>query len=232
MEKEEFFGFLLKKKKSERTIHSYVAGVQQFERYLTEHKRGKQLEQANLTDLHDFERWGDRHGIQMNRALWGIKEYGDYISNALLKLEANAMLGERYLTRFKLKDFTGVSPVAVKELARVGVTTAQQMLSAGLNRQMRKELARRAKVPLDDVVELVKLSDQARIGGHKKVRARLYHDAGLDTIDKMAACEAEEIREILAGYIEKTGFKGVVPTPGEARNTVEMARYLKRKVLY
>lgn len=36
---------------------------------------------------------------------------------------------------------------------------------------------------------------------HKKIRARLYHEAGLDTIDKMAACDSDEIRKILVEFI-------------------------------
>ena len=106
------------------------------------------------------------------------------------------------------------------------------MLHAGLNKQKRKGLSRNTGIPLEDIFELVKLSDQARIGGHKKVRARLYHEAGLDTIDKMAACDSGEIRKLLADYIQKTGFKGIPPTPGEAQNTVAMAKYLKRLVQY
>jgi hypothetical protein len=85
---------------------------------------------------------------------------------------------------------------------------------------------------LEDVLEFVKLSDQARIGGHKKIRARLYHEAGFDTIDKMAAYDSEKMREILTEFIKKTGFKGIPPTPGEAKNTVAMAKYLKRIVQY
>ena len=94
------------------------------------------------------------------------------------------------------------------------------------------EVSWNTRTLIEDVLKLVKLSDQARIGGHKKVRARLYHEAGLDTIDKMAACDSEEIRKILAEFIQKTGFKGIPPTPGEAKNTATMAKYLKRLVQY
>jgi hypothetical protein len=117
-------------------------------------------------------------------------------------------------------------------LAEEGITTAKEMLYAGLNKQQRRQLSRTTGIPLEDILELVKLSDQARIGGHKKVRARLYHEAGLDTMDKMAACDSAEIRKILADFIQKTGFKGIPPTPGEAQNTVTMAKYLKRLVQY
>ena len=224
--------FLEKKKKSERAINSYTDYVQQYEAYLFEHKKRKKIKKAGKKDLHDFEIWGEKNKIKINRYLWGIKEYYDFISKEELKLETNAMIGERYLSQFKLKDFVGVKQSHIKMLAKEGITTAKEMLFAGLNKQKRRELSRNTGIPLEDVLELVKLSDQARIGGHKKVRARLYHEAGFDTIDKMATCDSEQMRKILADFIQKTGFKGIPPTPGEAKNTVIMAKYIKRLVQY
>ena len=231
MNKKGFVEFLKKKKKSERTINNYTAFVQQYETYLLEHKNQK-IEQAGKKGLHDFEKLGEKKNLKINRYLWGIKEYYDFISKEELKLEANAMLGERYLSQFKLKDFVGVNQSYIKALAQEGITTAKEMLYAGLDKQKRKELSRNTGIPLEGVLELVKLSDQARIGGHKKVRARLYHEAGFDTIDQMAACDPSEMRQRLADFIKKTGFKGIPPTPGEAQNTVTMAKYLKRIVQY
>jgi hypothetical protein len=232
LDKKGFIEFLEKKKKSARTINSYTDFVQQYEAYLFEHKKGKKIEKVGKKDLHDFEKWGEKNNLKINRYLWGIKEYYDFISKEELKLEANAMVGERYFSQFKLKDFVGVKQNYIKKLAKEGIKTAKEMLYAGLNEQKRMELSRNSGIPLEDVLELVKLSDQARIGGHKKIRARLYHEAGLDTIDKMAACDPEEMRKLLTEFIQKTGFKGIPPTPGEARNTVTMAKYIKRLVQY
>ncbi len=164
--------------------------------------------------------------------MWGIKEYYDFISKEELKLEADAMIGERYFSQFKLKDFFGVKPSQITILAKEGITTAKEMLYAGLNKKTRRELSWNTGIPPEDILELVKLSDQSRIGGHKKIRARLYHEAGFDTIGKMAACDSEQMRKILADFIQKTGFKGIPPTPGEAKNTVTMAKYIKRLVQY
>jgi hypothetical protein len=232
LDKKGFIGFLDTKKKSARTINSYTDLVQQYEAYLFEHKKRKTIKKAGKKDLHDFAKWGEKKNLKINRYLWGIKEYYDFISKEELKLEANAMIGERYLSQFKLKDFAGVKQSYTKKLAKEGITNAKEMLYAGLTKQKRMEISQNTGIPVDDVLELVKLSDQARIGGHKKIRARLYHEAGLDTIDKMAACDSEEIRKILADFIQKTGFKGIPPTPGEAQNTVTMAKYLKRLVQY
>ena len=232
MDKKGFIEFLKQKKKSERASINYTDFVQQYEAYLIEHKNGKTIETARKKDLHDFEKWGDANQLKVNRYLWGIKEYYDFISKKALELEANAMIGERYLSQFKVKDFVGVNQSYIKKLAKQGIKTAKEMLYAGLDKQKRKALSRNTGIPLDDILELVKLADQARIGGHKKVRARLYHEAGLDTIDKMAACDPRGMREHLAAFIQKTGFKGVPPTPGEAHNTVTMAKYIKRLVQY
>ena len=232
MNKKGFIEFLDRKKKSERAINCYTDYVQQYEAYLFEHKKGKTIEKSGKKDLHDFEKWGEKNNVKINRYLWGIKEYYDFISKKKLNLEANAMIGERYLSQFRLKDFAGVKQNYTKKLAKEGIKTAKEMLYAGLTKQKRREISRNTGIPLEDILELVKLSDQARIGGHKKVRARLYHEAGLDTIDKMAACDPEEMRKILADFIQKTGFKGIPPTPGEAKNTATMAKYLKRLVQY
>ena len=232
MDKKGFIDFLKQKKKSKRASRNYTDFVQQYETYLFEQKKGKKIDAARKKDLHDFEKWGDANQLKVNRYLWGIKEYYAFISKEALKLEANAIVGERYFFQFKLKDFVGVNQSYITKLAKQGIKTAKEMLFAGLNKQKRKALSLNTGIPLDDILELVKLSDQARIGGHKKVRARLYHEAGLDTIDKMAACDPREMREHLAAFIQKTGFKGIPPTPGEAQNTVTMAKYIKRLVQY
>ena len=221
MNKKGFIEYLKHKKKSERTIKHYVDFVEQYEAYLIKNQNGKTLEKAGKKELHTFEKWGDENNLKMNRYLWGIKEYYDFISKKRLSLEANAMLGERYLSQFRLKDFVGVNQGHVKKLAKEGIKTAKEMLYAGLNKQQRKVLSQKTGIPREDILVLVKLSDQARIGGHKKVRARLYHEAGFDTIDKMASCDSEEMRKHLADFIQKTGFKGIAPTPGEAKRLVQ-----------
>jgi site-specific recombinase XerD len=140
LNKKGFVEFLEKKKKSERTINHYTDFAQQYETYLLEHKNRKKIEQAGKKELHDFEKWGEKNNLKINRYLWGIKEYYDFISKEELKLEANAMIGERYLSQFKLKDFVGVKQSYIKALAKEGITTAKEMLYAGLDKQKKKEL--------------------------------------------------------------------------------------------
>jgi len=78
----------------------------------------------------------------------------------------------------------------------------------------------------------VKLADLSRIKGVKNVRARLYYDAGIDTVEKMARWNPEELRAHLIEFVKRTGFNGMAPLPKEARYTVETAKKLPRIIEY
>jgi hypothetical protein len=89
-------------------------------------------------------------------------------------------------------------------------------------------LAARTGVPEEAILELVKLSDLARLTGVKGIRARLYYDAGIDTVAKMARWEPEALREMVVEFVERTGFEGVATLPAEARHTIREARALPK----
>jgi hypothetical protein len=68
------------------------------------------------------------------------------------------------------------------------------------------------------------------VTGVKGIRARLYHDAGLDTLDKIAMLDADELRDICTRFVKATSFPGIPPTPKEAAFTVSSAETLPRIV--
>jgi replicative superfamily II helicase len=106
------------------------------------------------------------------------------------------------------------------------------MLEAGLTRKGREELSAKTGIPAETILELVKMSDLARIRGVKSVRARLYYDAGIDTVEKMAKCNPKKLRAMLIDFVQKTGFDGIAPLPKEAEFTVAEARKLPKIVEY
>ena len=120
----------------------------------------------------------------------------------------------------------------MQKLAAVGIENVEQMLEAGRTRSGRRELSAQTGIPHDAILEFVKLSDLARIGGVKNIRARLYHDAGVDTVEKMAQGDAEELRAMLIEFVERTGFDGIAPLPKEARHAVADAKALPKIVEY
>jgi hypothetical protein len=131
---------------------------------------------------------------------------------------------------FKLRDFRGVDHEVIAKLEAVGIKNAEQMLASGRTPESRTTLAKQVGIPLEMVLELVKLSDLSRLPGVKGIRARLYYAAGVDTVEKLAAWEPEALLEKTSDFVQKTGFEGIAPLPKEVSSTIANARKLPRLV--
>ncbi|MFZ2097676.1 MAG: DUF4332 domain-containing protein [Anaerolineales bacterium] len=131
---------------------------------------------------------------------------------------------------FKLRDFRGVDHEVIAKLAAVGIKNAEQMLTAGRTRESRTTLAKQVGIPLEALLELVKLSDLSRLPGVKGIRARLYYAAGVDTVEKLAAWEPEALLAETSDFVQKTGFEGIAPLPKEVSSTIANARKLPKLV--
>jgi len=107
---------------------------------------------------------------------------------------------------FPLRIFRGVSPEHIARLEAIGIKNAGQMLVAGQTPEKRAYLAEETGIPEAAVLEFVKLSDLARLPGVKGVRARLYYDSGVDTVEKLAAWEPEALLAMTAQFVERSGF--------------------------
>ena len=133
---------------------------------------------------------------------------------------------------FKLRGFRDVNSEYVEKLAAAGIKTAGQMLAAGQTVEKRAALARDTGVPEEAILELVKLSDLARLPGVKGIRARLYYDGGVDCVEKMAAWVPEALLKMTAEFVERTGFDGIAPLPKEVSSTIANTKRLPRVVEY
>jgi hypothetical protein len=132
---------------------------------------------------------------------------------------------------FLLKNFRGVNLEFLTRLEAIGINKASQMLSAGRTPEQRNSLAKAAGIPEAVVLELVKLSDLARLPGVKGIRARLYYDAGVDSVEKLAAWEPEALLALTTKFVERTGFEGIAPLPKEVSSTIANARNLPKIVV-
>ncbi|MGD8544785.1 MAG: DUF4332 domain-containing protein [Candidatus Bathyarchaeota archaeon] len=225
-----FVEFMRKSKKSERAVKRYVNYMKTFEEYLTKH--GKNLEVVTPDDLRDFVDWGRRRSLKVPQYLWAIRTYYEYIPDESLFNTTRELIGILYMETYRLKDFRRVRTKIVEKLALKGIKAAKQMLDAGKSKNEREKLAEETGIQVEHILELVKLSNLARIPGVKQVRARLYYDAGLDTLEKIAELDPEEMREMLKQFIEKNNFDGSPPLPKEAVMTVTLARHLPKLVEY
>ena len=136
----------------------------------------------------------------------GLSAYYEYFAKEEMVLKAKELMGVIEVGTYKLKDFQGINRKNIEKLKRKGIHTAKHILDNGYTKKGRDSLSNETTIPVASILELVKLSDLARIPGVKKIRARLYYEAGFDTLEKMAACDREELRKISADYIKKTNF--------------------------
>jgi len=223
---------LAKSGKKEHVIAELVNQVQLFENFLT-NKQSVSLENASALDILEYAESMNLAASKNN--LRAIALYYHFLGNIPLAQTASRLREQRIAGTRKapnLGEFRGGDPEAINRLKMYGIRDAEQMLQAGSNPAHRKKLSTGLGIEEEDILELVKLSDLARIPGVKGIRARLYYDAGIDTLDKLAGWEPEALRLYLVEFIEKTGFEGAAPLPKEVVNTVNDAKRLPRLVEY
>lgn len=225
-----FIQFMKKHRKSDNTIARCVANSRKFENYLKDN--GKTLDKAKSEDLELFaEKVIEKKRVPM--FMWTLCYYFEFIEDKDMLETAHsirAKLVKKSRKPFKLKDFRGVKAEDIEKLAEHGIRDTEKMLEAGKTRKQRKDFASKTGLHIDVILEMVKLSDLARLPGVKGIRARLYHDAGIDSIDKMAKMTAEELLKITKDFVEDTGFDGIAPLPKEAKSSIETAKKLPRIV--
>jgi hypothetical protein len=234
MEMEAFKQDLRKRGKKPNVVEGLVHSVEEFAKFLAEHNRS--LSQAKIDDIDEYIEY--QESIQKGLArkiVRGVALYYEFtnhpeIAKRVWTYRENAISKKRHV--FLLKDFMGVEEAYVLKLAELGIANVNQMIEAGKSAAMREQLASDTGIPLDVILEYVKLADLTRIGALRRVRARLYYDAGFDTIDKIAQADPVNLREHFLAFVKDTGFDGIAPLPKELCNAVASAKQIERLVEY
>jgi len=108
-----------------------------------------------------------------------------------------------------LKDFPGVDAYVVRKLHQVGIKNTEQLFPYVLTRQARSEFAEQNQIEYEDILELTKLTDVARIKWVGPKFARLLIESEYDTVEKIADSNYQELHLALIQVNEKTGiYKG------------------------
>jgi hypothetical protein len=234
MDEEGFARFLKRGGRSPSAVGRCIRHARDFEAFLRDHREGKSIEEATNSDIETYVEWVEREPRASAKIpLWALRYYFQYASMDEQRVLATRLRQERIKrTPFPLKNFVDVDPEQVERLTAIGIKSVDEMLKAGRIPEERRRLSQESGIPPESVLEFVKLSDLARIRGIKGIRARLYHDAGIDTVEKMAEWDPEELRGMLVEWVERTGFEGIAPLLEEAKFSVESARKLPKIVEY
>jgi len=234
LDEEDFQKFLKRGGRSPRAAKGVIAIVLKYEQYLREERGLKGLDRAKPEDLEAFvSHVEEKKKDTAKKYLHGIHYYYEYTQNNEMRSLASNLRKQRIGQKlFPLRAFLRIDPAYIKKLEAVGIRNANQILTAGKTPKKRQELSTKTGIPTEAILELVKLSDLTRIFGVKSIRARLYYDAGVDTLDKMAEWNPDKLRAMLIDFVQKTGFDGIAPLPKEAEFTVKEARKLPRIIEY
>jgi hypothetical protein len=229
-----FSEFLRRGGRSSSAIKRCIRFVREFETYLLKHRTTQDAASAGADDLEEYVRWIEREPrASANTHLWALRYFYEYTSNDEMYHLASVLRQQRIKTKpFPLNGFQAVDPGILEKLGAVGIRNSDQMIKAGRTPADRQALAVTVGVPEDRILELVKLSDLARIRGVKGTRARLYYDAGIETVEQMANQDPGELRSAIVEFVEETGFDGIATLPAEARFTVAEAQRLPKVVDY
>ena len=234
MYKRQFQAYLRKGGRSPSAARRCVRLVSGFQDYLQALNQSKDLDGARPQDLEAFVLWVESAPRASAKThLWAICYYYDHTANEEMRDLAKVLRRQRIKRKpFSLASFRGVNQEHIQALATEGIENVDQMLRAGRTARDRESLAAQTGVPRGAILELVKLSDLARIPGLKGIRARLYCDAGVDTVERLAQWEPEALRLMLEDFVERIGFGGIAPVPKEVAFTVTTAQRLPRVVDY
>jgi hypothetical protein len=206
--------------------------VNEYAAYLSD--MDKVLEGATVEDLETYVDWIEMDPkVNAKKQLWAIRYYYQFTGDTGMERHASELRQARISRQpFALRDFRGVDPAYIDRLEQAGIKDVEQMLAAGGTPRSRQALAAKSGVPQEAILEFVKLSDLARIPGLKRIRARLYYDAGVDTVEKIAAWEPQALLAMLTDFVEQSGFDGMAPLPKEVQHAVQTATKLPLVVDY
>jgi hypothetical protein len=132
-----------------------------------------------------------------------------------------------------LDSFPGIAPEYLQCLAALGIKDTKQLFDRAWTIQGRAELAKIAAIPEPALLELVKLSDLARapyVGG---VFARLFYEAGADTLAKLAGSPPDTLCERLRAVNEQYHFtKAGIPSVSDMTASLEIYKLIPPVVEY
>jgi hypothetical protein len=174
-----------------------------------------------------LESMGITHLAGLTRALSTKKKLQRFSQQSGLPVDYLTILRRRagfYAPRpVQLAQLPGIDPEHVACLAGLGIKDSRQLFGRGRSERDRELLAYLAGVPDNAILELVKLSDLVRAPFVGPVYARLFYEAGFDTLEKLAASAPEElVAGMHAANEEKKLTRAALPT-----SAAEMASFLE-----
>ncbi len=198
---------------------------------------GRKILKENLTERFEIMgAMGIRNMKELIKALKTKKRAEKFSQETGLPLEYVIILrreANSYMPKpVNLMDIPEVNAVHIERLAGMGIKHTKHLFERGRSKGERAELSILVDVPGEDLLELVALSDLARIGGVGPVFARIILEAGADSVEKLSQSSADELFERLVAINEEKGYTRAKFTVKDAQYCITMAKELPKVIEY
>lgn len=131
-----------------------------------------------------------------------------------------------------LKELPDIDAETIERLASAGIKTTKHLFDRAKTKRQRAELSEELDIPPEVVLELIKLSDLARIVGVGPVFARILYEAGVDSLEAFVTQSPEELLDRTQGVIASRGYTGASLREEDIIYCLETANLLPQVVEY
>ncbi len=232
MDDNAFKTFLKKKGKKNHVVEKNIRIVKIFKDYLQK-ERNKKLDETTKKDIEQYVEKLERNEQSAKGTLYVLINYFKFTRNNELLKHTSSLRAERTKKSrriFPIREFLDINPLYIKKLEEISIRNVQDMLNMGKTKKQREKLAKQLNVPEEAILELVKLSDLTRLGYVKAKLTRLFYNSGLDSPQKIAEFEPDELHSFFVKFVQETNWNGMVPNPSDLVNNIASARKLEKLV--
>lgn len=148
----------------------------------------------------------------------GISE--EYLT--LLRREANSYVS----VPVKLRDLPFENIEIIEKLESGNIEDSEDLITKGAKPAERELLAEKLKIPLNQLLELVQLSDLIRITGVGPVFARIIFDSGIHSVKEFMSASADSLWEKLSKTNQEKGLTKVKFSIKDINYCLELGKYL------
>lgn len=130
----------------------------------------------------------------------------------------------------KLLDIEGIGPVYAATLEKQGLSTTEELLTAGATATARHHLAQASGISEKLLLEWVNHADLCRIHGIGGEYADLLEAAGVDSVPELAHRNAANLAAAMTQRNETNKLVRRVPAQNEVQHWIDEAKTLPRAV--
>ncbi|MEL7636176.1 MAG: DUF4332 domain-containing protein [Anaerolineaceae bacterium] len=132
----------------------------------------------------------------------------------------------------KIMDIEGIGPAYAAKLQEAGISSVEALLKAGAQPKGRQELAEKAGISYDLILEWVNHADLYRIKGVGEEYSDLLEEAGVDTVVELATRNPENLFKKILEVNEAKKLVRRPPSQKMVEDWVHQAKDMPRGVFY